>query len=94
MSLTWGKIVVHALTLTGTESGTHFGKPTVKANGWALISPRREPGSFVLRIEARGLEAFGQHRFFIGSDLRPAHMVRAISGTTSDVRVDRTLAEH
>lgn len=46
-ALTWEKIVAHALSLEGAVAGTYFGKPTVKANGWALISPGREPGSFV-----------------------------------------------
>jgi hypothetical protein len=50
--LTWDAIVAHALTLDRTEAGLHFGKPTVKANGWALISPGREPGSFVLHTDA------------------------------------------
>jgi hypothetical protein len=52
MALTWDEIVAHALTLDGTEPGLHFGKPTVKANGRALISPGREPGSFVLHTDA------------------------------------------
>jgi len=38
--------------VAGTEAGTHFGKPTVKVNGRALISPSRESGSFVLHAEA------------------------------------------
>ena len=32
-------------------AGTYFGKPTVKANARALISPGREAGSFVLHID-------------------------------------------
>ena len=51
MPLTWEKIVDYALSLQGTEAATHFGKPTVKANGRALISPGREAGSFVLHID-------------------------------------------
>src|SRR5215469_1804305 len=50
--LDWEKVVAHALSLEGTETGTHFGKPTVKANGRALISPGREAGSFVLHVDA------------------------------------------
>jgi hypothetical protein len=46
--LTWDKIVAHALSLDGTEAGTHFCKPTVKANGRALTSPGREHGKLVL----------------------------------------------
>ena len=52
MPLTWENIVAHALSLQGAETGTHFGKPTVKANGKALISPGREAGSFVLHTDA------------------------------------------
>jgi hypothetical protein len=52
MPLTWEQIFAHALSFQGTEAGTHFGKPTVKANGRALISPAREPGSFVLHTNA------------------------------------------
>lgn len=50
MALDWDAIVAHALSLPGTEPGTYFGKPTVKANGHALISPGREADSFVLHI--------------------------------------------
>jgi len=49
--LTWDRIVAHALSLPDTEAGTYFGKPTVKANGRALISPGREAGSFVLHTD-------------------------------------------
>jgi hypothetical protein len=52
MPLTWENIVAHALSLKGAEPGTHFGKPTVKANGRSLISPGRETGSFVLHTDA------------------------------------------
>jgi hypothetical protein len=52
MKLDWDSVVAHALSLQGTETGTHYGQPTVKANGHALISPGREPGSFVLHIPA------------------------------------------
>jgi hypothetical protein len=50
MSLDWDSVVAHALSLAGTEAGTYFGNPTVKANGHALISPSREASSFVLHI--------------------------------------------
>ena len=49
--LDWDAVRQHALSLAGTEPGTHFGKPSVKANGHALISPGRETGSFVLHID-------------------------------------------
>src|SRR5579872_39893 len=52
MPLTWDQIFAHALSFQGTEAGTHFGTPSVKANGRALISPGREPGSFVLHTDA------------------------------------------
>src|SRR6516162_2721809 len=43
-----------------------------------------------LRIETCGGEALGQHRFLIGTDLRAAHVVRAVTGAARDIRVDRT----
>ncbi len=49
--LSWEKVVAHAPSLEGTVAGTYFGKPTVKANGKALLSPPREPGNFVLHID-------------------------------------------
>jgi hypothetical protein len=51
MTLTWAKIVDHALSLKDTARGTYYGKPTVFANGHALIGPGREDGSFVLHID-------------------------------------------
>jgi hypothetical protein len=51
MALDWDAVTAHALSLPGTEPGTYFGKPTVKANGHPLISPGREAGSFVLHID-------------------------------------------
>ncbi len=50
-TLTWEKIVAHALSLPGTEASTYFGKPTVKVNGRALVTPGREPRSFVLHTD-------------------------------------------
>lgn len=50
MAFDWSAVAAHALSLPDTEPGTYFGKPTVKANGHALISPGREAGSFVLHI--------------------------------------------
>ena len=55
-ALDWEAVVAHALSLPGTEPGTYFGKPTVKANGHALVSPGREAGSFVLHV-AEGTQA-------------------------------------
>ena len=52
MTLDWDTVVAYALSLSGTEPGTHYGKQTVKANGHALIGPGREAGSFVLHIGA------------------------------------------
>jgi hypothetical protein len=48
----WEQVVIWALSWEETERGTHFGRPAVKANGRALISPGREPGSFVLHTDA------------------------------------------
>jgi hypothetical protein len=52
MKLNWDAVFNFALSLPGTEPSTHYGTPTVKANGHALISPGREPGSFLLHIKA------------------------------------------
>jgi hypothetical protein len=51
MPLTWETIVAHALRLPGAEPGSHYGTPTVKANGRALIGIGREAGSFVLHVD-------------------------------------------
>ena len=49
--LDWDKIVAHALSLPGTEPGSHYGQRTAKANGHAIIGPGHQPGSFVLHID-------------------------------------------
>lgn len=51
MMLDWDAVAAHALSLPGTEASPHYGKPSVKANGHALIGLGREPGSFVLHID-------------------------------------------
>ncbi len=51
MTLDWDAVIAHALSLPGTEPATHYGKPTVKANGHPLVSPGHEPGSFALHID-------------------------------------------
>jgi hypothetical protein len=51
MTLDWDAVVAYALALPGTEPGTQYGKPAVKANGHTLISPGREVGSFALHID-------------------------------------------
>src|SRR3984893_16113576 len=40
------------------------------------------------RIETRRGEAFGQYRFFIGADLGPARVVRAVAGHACDIPGD------
>ncbi len=52
MTLNWDTVVAQALALHGTEPASHYGRPTVKANGHPLVSPGHEPGSFVLHIDA------------------------------------------
>jgi hypothetical protein len=49
--MNWEAVVAHALTLEGTELATSYGKPAVKANGHAIVSPGREPGSFCLHLD-------------------------------------------
>jgi hypothetical protein len=51
MSLDWDQVVAHALSLPDTELSTSYGKPAVKANGRAFLSPGREQGSFCLHID-------------------------------------------
>lgn len=49
--MTWDQVVAFALGLPGTELSTSYGKPAVKANGRAFVSPGREDGSFCLHID-------------------------------------------
>ena len=42
------------------------------------------------RIETSGGQALRQYRFVSGSDLRPAHVVGAITSAARDIRIDRT----
>ncbi|WP_157217154.1 MmcQ/YjbR family DNA-binding protein [Flavisphingomonas formosensis] len=56
MSLDWDGIVAHALSLAGTEAGSSYGQPAVKANGHTMISPGREAGSFCLHIDRDTVE--------------------------------------
>ena len=51
MSLDWERIFTHAAALPGAEVSTSYGQPAVKANGYVLISPGREPDSFCLHID-------------------------------------------
>ena len=46
------------------------------------------------RIETSGSQALGQYRFISGPDLRPAHVVGAVTGAARDIRIDRTGAQH
>ena len=49
--MTWDEVVAFALGLPGAEMSTRYGKPAVKANGRAFVSPGREDGSFCLHID-------------------------------------------
>jgi len=51
MSLDWDGVVAHALALPGAELSTSYGRPAVKANGRAFVSPGREDGSFCLHVD-------------------------------------------
>lgn len=51
MNLDWDQVVAFALSLSDTETASHYGAPSVKVNGHAIISPGREPGSFCLIID-------------------------------------------
>lgn len=54
--MTWDDVVAFALGLPGTELSTSYGKPAVKANGRAFVSPGREDGSFCLHIDRDTVE--------------------------------------
>ena len=49
----WDDVAAFALTLPGSEMSTYYGGPAIKvaANGRPLVSPSREPDSFVLHID-------------------------------------------
>ena len=49
----WDEVAAFALTLPGTETATYYGEPAIKvaANGRPVVTPSREPGSFVLHID-------------------------------------------
>lgn len=49
--MTWEEITSFVLTLDGTVLSTSYGKPAVKANGRAIVSPSREVDSFCLHID-------------------------------------------
>ena len=45
---TWAEVAAYALSLSGTEMSTSYGKPAVKVNGKAFLYPSREVGSFAI----------------------------------------------
>ncbi|MGH6951788.1 MAG: MmcQ/YjbR family DNA-binding protein [Vitreimonas sp.] len=51
MPANWDEAVGHALSLSGAEMSTSYGKPAVKVNGRAFLAPGREAGSFCLLID-------------------------------------------
>src|SRR2546430_3171361 len=46
------------------------------------------------RIETGLRETLGKYRLVAGADLRPTHVVRAITSAARDIRVDRAGAQH
>jgi hypothetical protein len=56
MSLDWDSITAFALALPDTEMSTSYGKPAVKVNGRAFVSPGHETGSFALSIDLDTIE--------------------------------------
>jgi len=60
MSLTWDAVVAHALSLPGTILTTYYGGPAVKANDRPVVTPSREPDSFVLHIDKDKVEMLMQ----------------------------------
>lgn len=60
MSLTWDAVVAHALSLPDTILTTYYGGPAVKANDRPVVTPSREPDSFVLHIDKDKIEMLMQ----------------------------------
>ncbi len=56
MTLNWDMVVAHALSLPDTEAATHYGAPSVKVNGRAILAPGREAGSFCLMLDLDTIE--------------------------------------
>jgi hypothetical protein len=54
--LDWDTVVAHALSLPGSETATHYGAPSVKVNGRAILAPGREDGSFCLMVDLDTVE--------------------------------------
>jgi hypothetical protein len=97
--MTWDEAVAFALSLPGTELGTTYGKPAVKAaaNGRAFLSTGHEPDtSFVLSIPEDRVEllkateprSFWQTAHYEGW---PAVLVRY--DATDDERVRDVIAD-
>lgn len=51
MAESWDTAVAFALTLPGAEEASFYGKPAVKVNDRAFLSPGREEGSFCLHLD-------------------------------------------
>ena len=60
MSLTWDAVVAHALSLPDTILTTYYGGHAVKANDRPVVTPSREPDSFVLHIDKDKVEMLMQ----------------------------------
>jgi hypothetical protein len=56
MSLSWDKVIAHALSLPDTILTTYYGGPAVKANDRAVVTPSREGDSFCLHIDKGKVE--------------------------------------
>lgn len=56
MPISWDEAVAYALSLPGSVMSTSYGKPAVKVNGRAVLSPGHEAGSFCLAIDLESVE--------------------------------------
>ncbi|WP_202908459.1 MmcQ/YjbR family DNA-binding protein [Labrys sp. WJW] len=56
MPIDWNEAVAHALSLPGAEMSTSYGKPAVKVNGRAFLTPGHEADSFCLQIDKDSIE--------------------------------------
>jgi hypothetical protein len=54
--MTWEDVADFAAGLPGTERTTHYGGPTIKANGHPLVTPGSEADSFCLHIDRDTVE--------------------------------------
>lgn len=91
MPVDWDEAVAHALSLPGAGMSTSYGRPAVKVNGRAFLSPGHEAGSFCIMIDKDAVEmllaldpeTYWQSAHYIGW---PAVLVRETARDADHVR--------